>query len=91
MTKYVIRREVPSKKEGAKPSSKAPKIQRLVTPISLQRKRARMSAKKTRQTKAKTEAADYQKLCAQRQKEQREKRAEKLSQRKSQRSSNADN
>jgi len=89
--KYVIRREIPAKSEDKKPSSKAPKIQRLVTPITLQRKRARMAEKKNRQLKAKTEAADYQKLKAQRQKEQREKRQEKLSQRKSQRSSQADN
>ena len=41
-------------------------------------------------SQAKSEAADYQKLLAQRQKEQREKRAEKLSQRKSQRSSRAE-
>ena len=78
------------KKEDKKPTSKAPKIQRLVTPISLQRKRHRMSLKKARQVKAKTEAADYQRLVARRQKEQREKRAEKLSQRKSQRSSRAE-
>merc|ERR1711871_1163625 len=76
--KYVIRREIPAKSEDKKPSSKAPKIQRLVTPISLQRKRHRMSVKKNRQIKAKTEAAAYQKLCAQRQKESREKRQEKL-------------
>jgi len=88
--KYVIRREVPAKAEGKKPSSKAPKIQRLVTPISLQRKRHRMSLKKNRQIKAKTEAANYQKMLAQKQKEMREKRAEKLSQRKSQRSSRAE-
>jgi small subunit ribosomal protein S6e len=88
--KYVIRREVPAKSEDKKPSSKAPKIQRLVTPITLQRKRHRMAVKKNRQLKAKSEAADYQKLLAQRQKEQREKRAEKLSQRKSQRSSRAE-
>jgi len=88
--KYVIRREIPAKSEDKKPSSKAPKIQRLVTPISLQRKRHRMSVKKARQLKAKAGAAEYQKLCAQRQKEQREKRAEKLSQRKSQRSSQAE-
>ena len=49
-----------------------------------------MSLKKARQVKAKTEAADYQRLVARRQKEQREKRAEKLSQRKSQRSSRAE-
>lgn len=88
--KYVIRREVPAKSDDKKPSSKAPKIQRLVTPISLQRKRHRMALKKTRQLKAKTEAAAYQKLVARRQKEQREKRAEKASQRKSQRSSRAE-
>jgi len=87
--KYVIRRELPSKVEGKKPSSKAPKIQRLVTPIMLQRKRHLLSIKKTRQAKAKTEAADYQKLLAQRQKEQRDKKMEKISQRKSARSSRA--
>merc|ERR1711988_2022848 len=87
--KYVIRRELAAKGDK-KPGSKAPKIQRLVTPISLQRKRHRMALKKTRQLKAKAEAAEYQKLCAQRQKESREKRNEKLSQRKSQRSSRAE-
>merc|ERR1719352_314807 len=89
--KYVIRRELPAKEEGKKAGSKAPKIQRLVTPITLQRKRHRMAVKKTRQLKAKEESADYQKLLLLRQKEQREKRQEKLSQRKSQRSSQADN
>merc|ERR1711861_88512 len=63
--KYVIRREIPAKSEDKRPSSKAPKIQRLVTPISLQRKRHRMAVKKARQQKVKTEAASYQKLCAQ--------------------------
>jgi len=86
--KYVIRRELAAKGDK-KPGSKAPKIQRLVTPISLQRKRHRMGLKKVRQTKAKTEAADYQKLLLQRQKEEREKRQEKISQRRSNRSSRA--
>jgi len=85
--KYVIRRELPEK--NGKKVSKAPKIQRLVTPQTLQRKRHRLAVKKSRQTKAKTEAADYQKLVALRQKEQREKRMEKISQRRSQRSSRA--
>jgi len=49
-----------------------------------------MALKKSRQLKAKTEAATYHKLVSQRQKEAREKRQEKLSQRKSQRSSQAD-
>merc|ERR1739838_558004 len=87
--KYVIRRELAAK-EGKKPGSKAPKIQRLVTPVVLQRKRHRLSVKKARQTKAKKDAADYQKLLALRQKESREKRAEKISQRRSQRSSRAE-
>ena len=87
--KFVIRREIPGKGDK-KPSSKAPKIQRLVTPITLQRKRHRMSLKKNRQIKAKVEAGEYQKLLATRQKEQREKRNEKVSQRRSQRSSQAE-
>ena len=87
--KYVIRRELPAKAEGKKGSSKAPKIQRLVTPQQLQRKRDMMRFKKTRQAKAKTEAADYQKLLAQRQKELRDKKMEKISQRRSARSSRA--
>ena len=90
--KYVIRREMDEskKKEGAaKVPSKAPKIQRLVTPAMLQRKRHLLSIKKERQTKAKTEAADYQKMLLQRQKEEREKRQEKISQRRSNRSSRA--
>merc|ERR1712146_586263 len=86
--KYVIRRELAAKGDK-KPGSKAPKIQRLVTPITLQRKRHRMAVKKARQTKAKAEAADYQKLLLQRQKEEREKRQEKISQRRSNRSSRA--
>merc|ERR1711988_631176 len=65
--KYVIRLELTGKeKEGKKPPSKAPKIQRLVTPISLQRKRHRLSLKKNQQLKAKAEAAAYEKLVAQR-------------------------
>jgi len=86
--KYVIRRELAAKGDK-KPGSKAPKIQRLVTPISLQRKRHRMAIKKTRQLKTKTEAAEYAALLVKRQKEEREKRQEKISQRRSNRSSRA--
>jgi small subunit ribosomal protein S6e len=87
--KYVIRREL-APKGDKKPGNKAPKIQRLVTPIALQRKRHRMAVKKNRQLKAKSEAAAYQQLIAMRQKEAREKRQEKISQRKSNRSSRAE-
>jgi small subunit ribosomal protein S6e len=72
--KYVIRRELPVK-EGEtkkKKKTKAPKIQRLVTPITLQRKRHRVALKKQRAIKNKTEAADYAKLLAQRAKEKRQ-------------------
>ncbi|KAI9074997.1 hypothetical protein K1719_043047 [Acacia pycnantha] len=51
--------------------SKGPKIQRLVTPLTLQRKRARIADKKKRIAMAKAEAAEYQKLLASRLKERR--------------------
>jgi small subunit ribosomal protein S6e len=82
--KYVIRRELPVKegKEAKKKKTKAPKIQRLVTPLTLQRKRHRLSLKKRRAAKNKTEAAEYAKLLAQRNKERRE-RKQSLSKRRS--------
>jgi len=81
--KYVIRREIPPKEGKKKRKSKAPKIQRLVTPVVLQRKRHRLALKKRRAAKAKTEAAEYAKLLAQRSKEAREKRQQSLSKRRS--------
>jgi len=69
-------------KKGKK-VSKAPKIQRLVTPLTLQRKRARIAQKKQRIVKKKSEAADYQKLLAQRLKEQRDRRSESLAKKRS--------
>lgn len=68
---------------AGKKESKAPKIQRLVTPLTLQRKRARIADKKKRIAKAKSEAADYQKLLASRLKEQRERRSESLAKKRS--------
>ncbi|KAF5952524.1 hypothetical protein HYC85_010468 [Camellia sinensis] len=44
--------------------SRAPKIQRLVTPLTLQRKQARITDKKKRIAKAKEEAVEYHKLLA---------------------------
>ncbi|VAH41193.1 unnamed protein product [Triticum turgidum subsp. durum] len=69
-------------KKGKK-VSKAPKIQRLVTPLTLQRKRARIADKKKRIAKKKSEAAEYQKLLAQRLKEQRDRRSESMAKRRS--------
>jgi len=72
---YVVRRPLPEK-EGKKARSKAPKIQRLVTPLVLQRKRHRLALKKKRSLKKREEAADYQKLLAQRLKEAKERKLE---------------
>ena len=62
--KYVIRRKIVSKKDEKKSYSKAPKIQRLVTPQTLQRKRQRVAIKKRRSIKQKTLAAGYAKVLA---------------------------
>ncbi len=51
-----------------------PLLCRLVTPLTLQRKRRRESMKKKGLEKSKSEAADYHKLLVQRLKEQRERR-----------------
>ena len=50
----------------------APKIQRLITPLKLQRKRRRAALRKRWGEKSRKDAADYKKLLAQRVKEQRE-------------------
>jgi len=60
--KFVIRREVQPKKEGAKPYTKAPKIQRLVTPQRLQHKRHRVALKRRRAENAKDAANEYAKI-----------------------------
>lgn len=65
--KYVIRREVKSKKkEGAKTYTKAPKIQRLVTPIRLQRERHLRSLKRRKLEHQKEQKTEYDVLIAKR-------------------------
>ncbi|KAF9460189.1 ribosomal protein S6e-domain-containing protein [Collybia nuda] len=65
--KYVVRREVKSaKKEDAKPYTKAPKIQRLVTPIRLQRRRHLRSLKRRRLEHQKEQKTEYDTLIAKR-------------------------
>jgi len=67
VTKFVVRREVKSsKKPDAKPYKKAPKIQRLVTPERLQRRRHLRSLKKRRTESQKEQKADYEVLLAKR-------------------------
>ncbi|KAG5640945.1 hypothetical protein DXG03_006555, partial [Asterophora parasitica] len=65
--KYVVRREVKSaKKEDAKPYTKAPKIQRLVTPLRLQRRRHLRSLKRRRLEHQKEQKAEFDSLLAKR-------------------------
>jgi ribosomal protein S6E (S10) len=66
---------------------KAPKIQRLVTPLTLQRKRARRAEKMRSILRNQEEAAAYGKLVAQRQAEQKEARRSLISKRRSTRKS----
>jgi len=70
---YVIKRPLPLK-EGKKQKFKAPKIQRLITPAVLQRKRHKVALKRRRAEKNRLAAAEYSKILAQRQKEAKEAR-----------------
>jgi len=74
--KFVIRREVQPKGEGKKPYTKAPKIQRLVTPQRLQHKRHRQALKRRRAESAKDAANEYAKLLHQRVAEEKNKHAD---------------
>lgn len=85
--KYVIRRELAAK-DNAKARSKAPKIQRLVTPVRVQRKRAQKAAAKQRAHNAKEADSAYRKIMAQRAKMMRAKKESERSRRVSQASSN---
>merc|ERR1712154_691458 len=70
---YVIKRPLPAKEgKEKKQRYKAPKIQRLVTPAMLQRKRHRLALKRRRAEKNRQAAAEYAKILAQRQKEAKE-------------------
>ncbi|KAI7880387.1 hypothetical protein K492DRAFT_130166, partial [Lichtheimia hyalospora FSU 10163] len=74
--KYVIRREVQPKNPEKKPYTKAPKIQRLVTPVTLQRERRRKALKRRRNVAAKEAAAEYKQLLAKRTKQAKEAKLE---------------
>jgi len=79
--KFVVRRELKPKDGKKYTPSKAPKIQRLVTPVVRQRKRALKALKKTRGEKSQVEKAEYEKLLAIRMKEAKDKRKEQSSKR----------
>ncbi|RPB17561.1 ribosomal protein S6e [Morchella conica CCBAS932] len=76
LRKFVIRREVQPKGEGKKPYTKAPRIQRLITPQRLQHKRHRIALKKRRSEASKEAAAEYNNLLAKRLNEEKSKRSE---------------
>ena len=63
MRKYVIRRKF-TKKNG-KEVTKAPKIQRLITPIMLQRKRDMKRKKMAQGEKVKKDAEEYHRVQTQ--------------------------
>lgn len=75
---YVVKRPLPER-EGKKPRIKAPKIQRLITPVVLQRKRHRLAIKKRRVEARKEAEAEYAKLIVQRRKEEKLRRRSRLS------------
>jgi 40S ribosomal protein S6 len=82
---YVVRRPVENAKGRKK--NKAPKIQRLITPQVLQRKRKRIAVKRQREVKRREQAAEYARLLAQRTKEAKERKAEEARRRRSSASS----
>merc|ERR1712167_545083 len=63
VTDHVVRRECTTK--AGKTYKKAPKIQRLITSVQLQRKRHRVALKRQRAAKNKTEQASYAALVQQ--------------------------
>lgn len=69
-------KEKQGEKEEKKQRFKAPKIQRLITPQRLQRKRHRLALKKKRCLDRKEKANAYKKLLAQRHKETKQRREE---------------
>jgi small subunit ribosomal protein S6e len=81
----VIARTYTNKK--GKTIRKAPKIQCLVTPLVLQRKRARKAIKLASVLRNKEDAAAYHKVVAQRMSEQKEARRSLISKRRSTRKS----
>ncbi|MCJ1411080.1 40S ribosomal protein S6 [Ptychographa xylographoides] len=74
--KFVIRREVQPKTEGKKSYTKAPKIQRLVTPQRLQHKRRRIALKRRQSERVKDAANEYAAILSKRVAQEKEKRAD---------------
>ena len=77
---YVVRRTI---QKGEKKYTKAPKIQRLITPQRLQHRRQVRAVKRGRYEKSKENADRYNKLLAEHHKLQKEKRAQATAKRRS--------
>lgn len=87
--KYVVRKPLKAK-EGKKEKFKAPKIQRLITPMRIQRKRRILGLKKKRAEKQKLQSAEYAKLLAQFMKEKRDRKRSESKRRSSTRESQSE-
>jgi len=68
--KYVVRRKIPGK-DGKPDRFKSPKIQRLITPVTRQRKARLLKQKRERYVKATAERAEYERVLAQRRQQAR--------------------
>lgn len=88
VTKFVIRKELAANDKHSKPRSKAPKVQRLITSVRVQRKRAQRAAAVQRHHNSKEADAAFRKLMAARSKMLRAKKDSERSRRASQASSN---
>lgn len=84
--KYVVRKPL-KVKEGKKEKFAAPKIQRLITPMRLQRKRRIAALKKKRSEKNKLQSAEYAKALALFIKEKRDRKRSESKRRSSRRES----
>jgi small subunit ribosomal protein S6e len=87
--KYVVRKPLKAK-EGKKQKFHAPKIQRLITPLRLQRKRKILALKKKRAERQRVQSAEYAKMLAVYMKEKRDRKRSESKRRSSTRESQSD-
>lgn len=85
---YVIRRKFDTK--NGKKQDKPPKVQRLVTPLTLQHKRQRAGDKRKARKLTKREAQEYQRIYQQCMQEKKEVRLSEIKKRRSSRKSESE-
>merc|ERR1719203_2624372 len=86
---FVVRREVATKKQRKKPKTKAPRIQRLVTPAMLQRKRYFRKQTRVKMQLAKKLKTEYMKRLSEYRQEQKELRAAEVAKKKKEKKATA--